>query len=271
MATVEKADTPAPSDTPAAECPICFCALNTAPREGGDPLDYFDYGIPEQALVCPSSLAYEHPHFVCVNCVTRLKRVDYSEKMTRLRWSCPICRASVPMRPFELLVLRVGNWGAAVRGACAAISDVGFEFEGIACKLVTTSEEIAQQVAAASNKTLVWSRPSPLRPRQSPPVSRPVLPRPRPRPPTNPMQYPPRPLQPRPTTQQRPSSPVAFDLRWRWEEVTYLSEDEQRLLASTWQSGRQLYNQLENFAARRRAQQQRMRRVHEQLLQTMSA
>lgn len=244
-------DTPPKADTPAAaacECPVCFCALDTVPPSGDDPLAHFDFGMPERSFVCPSSLSCEAPHFICISCVNRIKLVDHSESATRLRWRCPICRDNVPVRPFELLVLRTGNWGSA----CAGVADVGIEFEGTALKLVVTAKELAQQVEAAASDKPVWSRPSPLRPPQRPPMPRPVPPRPRPN------TRRPLPLQPRPppVTRQRPSS--EFDVRFRWEEILYLSEDEQRL--------RQLYEH--HYASRRRTQQWRMRQ-EQQLMQTM--
>lgn len=255
------------TDTPAVacECPVCFCALDTVPPASDDPLNYFDFGIPERSFVCPSSLAYENPHFICISCVNRIKLIDHTEtSATRLRWRCPICRDNVPVRPFDLLVLRTGNWGAACAGA--GVADVGIEFEGTALKLVVTAEELAQQVKAAASDKPVWSRSFPLRPPQRPPMPRPVPPRPRPRQLANTRR--PLPLQPRPppVTRQRPSP--EFDVRFRWEEVLYLSEDEQRLLASTWRSERQLYDGLEHYASRRRAQQWRMRQ-EQQLMQTM--
>jgi hypothetical protein len=168
------------TDTPAVacECPVCFCALDTVPPASDDPLNYFDFGIPERSFVCPSSLAYENPHFICISCVNRIKLIDHTEtSATRLRWRCPICRDNVPVRPFDLLVLRTGNWGAACAGA--GVADVGIEFEGTALKLVVTAEELAQQVKAAASDKPVWSRSFPLRPPQRPPMPRPVPPRPR--------------------------------------------------------------------------------------------
>lgn len=263
---MDSTDTHAAADTPAAtacECPVCFCALDTVPPASDDPLAYLDFGMPERSFVCPSSLSCEAPHFICISCVNRIKLVDHSKtSATRLRWRCPICRDNVPVRPFELLVLRTGNWSAA----CAGVADVGIEFEGTALKLVVTAKELAQQVEAAASDKPVWSRPSPLRPPQSPPMPRPVPPRPRPRQLANPRR--PLPLQPRPppVTRQRPSP--EFDDRFRWEEVLYLSEDEQRLLTSTWRSERPFYDTLEHYASRRRAQQWRMRQ-EQQLMQTM--
>ena len=263
-------DTPPKADTPAAttcECPICFCSLDTAPPAGDDPLNYFDFGMPERSFVCTSSLSCEAPHFICISCVNRIKLVDHSEtSATRLRWRCPICRDNVPVRPFDMLVLRTGNWGAA----CAGVADVGIEFEGTALKLVVTAKELAQQVEAAASDKPVWSRPSPLRPPQRPPMPRPVPPRPRPRQLANPRRQPPLQPRPPPVTRQRPSP--EFDVRFRLEEVLYLSEDEQRLLASTWRSDQRVYDQLQRVydVSRRRAQQRRMRQEQE-LMQTMSA
>ena len=211
---------PTEADTPKAtnECPVCFAEFDTnnAP-------------IPDSALACPPSLSCEAPHFVCIDCINKIV-VHHSEtSVTRLRWRCPICRVSVPVRAFEQLVLHSGSWCAAKK-----VADIGFleegilymrHFEGTAHELVATSNELAQEIEAASSVVPnSRRRPSHFRTMQ-------------------------RPL--RMPSSVQPSHTLTE--RWRWEEVLYLNEGEQRLLASTQGDEQQMFERLEMFALLRRA------------------
>ena len=136
---------PTEADTPksTSECPVCFAEFDTS-----------NAPIPDSALACPPSLSCEAPHFVCIDCINKIV-VDHSEtSVTRLRWRCPICRVSVPVRAFEKLVLHSGSWCAAKKVADIGILEEGISymrhFEGTAHELVTTSNELAQEIEAAS-------------------------------------------------------------------------------------------------------------------------
>lgn len=216
---------PTEADTPKAtnECPVCFAEFDASKAP-----------IPDSALACPPSLSCEAPHFVCIQCINKIV-VDHSEtSVTRLRWRCPICRVSVPVRAFEKLVLHSGSWCAAKKVADIGILEEGISymrnFEGTAHELVATSNELAQEIEAASSDVpSSRRRPSPFRTMQ-------------------------RPL--RIPSSVQPSYTQAE--RWRWEEVLYLSEGEQRLLASTRGDEQQMFERLEMFAVRRRARHTRL-------------